>query len=520
MTRPEAYAAASAARVCILSRKDLRNITRVPRMARALGDAGYDVVVVALRAPVPELREMSSDTQYIAVSARPFTSKLLSFLRARALAHASRRERRSHAYAEAAAHGGWRRQLARAMRCIGWPFTKTGELARRLLLAAPCVAALRRPEQSPSLAWHELSRQPAAAILAEIVGAMHQRAVTRAFAAAADKATRGQIFQIVQAHDNHALLAARRLAARDNARLVYDAVELTAHRLATSFSPLQRLFEARDRRQEAAIFCRADAMTTVGDGVARWYADHYGIPRPVVVRNCRYFWPYHQDDRLRTDIGIGPDLPLIVWFGGIYPQQGVETLIEAMPLLPPSVHLAIIAYVLPRWQHYFASDLPNRAAELGVGDRVHFLPDRSPADLVPYVSGADLGVIPRPSWHPNNYHSMPNKFLEMVMARLPVAVSRLGDIVAAVESYDIGQSFDERDLRDVAAVLAHLLDPEVNRRLKGRVMKAAEEMTWEKESERYLALVRALAVKSADAPPSRLRHRRASRAGLRNRETA
>jgi glycosyltransferase involved in cell wall biosynthesis len=323
--------------------------------------------------------------------------------------------------------------------------------------------------------------------------------LTRAFAAAADKATRGRTFQVVQAHDNYALLAASRLARRDRARLIYDAVELTEHRLATNFTRLERLAEWYDRRQEAAIFRRADAVTTIGKGVAHWYTRQYRIAPPLVIRNCRYYWPYRADARLRTDIGVGAEVPLVVWFGGIYPQQGVELLIDAVPLFAPNVHLAIIAFVLPRWRGYFNDELPRRAADRGVAERVHFLPDRPPEDLVAYVSGADLGVIPRPSEHLNNFYSMPNKFLEMIMARLPIAVSRLGDIVDVVEEYGIGASFDQTSLDDMARVIGRMLDPQMNRRLKANLMKAAKEMNWELESLPYVALVRTLTRDAAQA---------------------
>ncbi len=485
---PVAGVAGEAAVVCILSRKDLRRVTRVPRMANALSEAGYGVVVVSLGAPAQALSPM---IEYIEVAPRPFTAKLLGFLNRRALAQENRR--RTITDAEGLVRGGRRAPAARFRRSLTGPPAWAVAFLRRFLLAPPCAMLLRKPGQGFVAAWRELSQKPAPAILATLVRVLHQQATTRAFADAADKATRGRIFRIVQAHDNYALVAASRLAARDDARLIYDAVELTAHRLATSFTPLERLFERRDRRQEAAIFRKADAVTTVGQSVGDWYAQHYRIASPLVVRNCQYYWPYELDGRLRADIGIGPAVPLVVWFGGIYPQQGVETLIDAMPLMAPNIHLAIIAFALPRWRKYVEEALPQRAADLDVANRVFFLAPRAPVDLVPYVSGADLGVIPRPSGYLNNFLSMPNKFLEMVMARLPVAVSRLSDIVDVAEEHGFGQSFDERDLADVAAVISRMLDPDINRRLKANVMKAANELTWEKESAPYVALVRSLA---------------------------
>ena len=40
---------------------------------------------------------------------------------------------------------------------------------------------------------------------------------------------------------------------------------------------------------------------------------------------------------------------------------------------------------------------------------------------------------------------MPNKFMEMVMARLPIAVSELVEMQALIERYGIGRVFDVRD---------------------------------------------------------------------------
>lgn len=488
--------------VCILSRKDLRNITRVPRMAKALADAGFAVTVVSLGAPVAQLRALCPAVEYREVSVRPLTGKFLGLLNGRALRQAKRRERRARRRAE--------RQAPHTGSAIMPPLIGIAALCRRLadwpraaLLAAPAALVLRPPGGSVGAAWRELAGLSAPAILVQLVRPWLQPRNTLAFARAADRATRDRRFDIVQAHDNYALAAAARLGRRDNARLVYDAVEISEHRLGASFNLLETLFERYDRRQEAAIFRRADAVVTVGQGLSDWYAGKYAIAAPRVVRNCRYFWDYRPDKRLRSDAGLSPETPLIVWFGGIYPQQGVETLIDVMPLLAPAVHLAIVAYALPRWASYIEAELPARAAALGVGGRVHFLPARDPEDLVPYVSGADLGVIPRPSALPNNFWSMPNKFLEMVMARLPIAASRLGDVVEAIGHYGIGQSFDESDLADMAAVLDRLLQPDVNRALKDNVMRAAEELTWEKESLPYVALVRSLARDGASAAKPR-----------------
>ncbi len=394
-----------------------------------------------------------------------------------------------------------RRLRARLRHMAAAPVRRLSRWLWSIFVAWPSALALKKGDQTFAQAWDELSGMTALELIFLFVGHLRQVAATRGFARETLKALRGRSFEVVQAHDNYALAAAHRLATRDRAKLIYDAVELTSHRMATNFSRLELLRERGERRREAAIFRRADAMTTVGEGLADWYCANYSIARPLVVRNCRYYWPYETDGRLRADTGVGPEVRLLVWFGGAYPEQGIELLIRALRLMAPSIHVAIVATVMPRWVAFVAG-LPQLAAELGVGGRVHILPPREPNDLIPYVSGADLGVIPRPSEHLNNFYSMPNKFLEMVMARLPIAVSRLGDMVDMVNKLDIGDVFDERDLDEVAAVIERMIEPATYARLRTNVMRAAEELTWENESKSYVALVRGLMPMRAAKDPA------------------
>ena len=269
----------------------------------------------------------------------------------------------------------------------------------------------------------------------------NQRWRTHGLADEADEATRGRRFDVVQAYDNYALVAAARLATRDGAKLIYDAVELTSHRLALDLNLVERIRERAERREETRIVRKADGMIAIGGALADWYARHYRRPRPLVVRNCRYYWPYQNDGRLRADAGVGPEMRLLVWVGSLYPQQGIEILIKALPHLAPHIHTAIIGFFQPFWKSYVQETLPALAASLGVADRVHILPEREPNDIVPYISGADIGVIPAWGEQVNNLISLPNKFHEMVMARLPLASSRLGETVDMINKYEIGSHF-------------------------------------------------------------------------------
>ncbi len=390
------------------------------------------------------------------------------------------------------AKGGLRAVARRFGRAARAPVRAAAWLSWRLFVVTPSALLLKKPSQRFAQKWGELALQDAVGVASEFAAVQNQRWLTHGFAEAADKVTRGHRFDVVQAYDNYALVAAARLASRDGAKLVYDAVELTSHRLALDLSFLERKRERAERREETRIVRKAEGVIAIGGGLADWYARQHRRPRPVIVRNCRYFWPYEVDGRLRADAGVGPEARLLVWIGSIYPQQGIEVLIRMLPHLAPHIHAAIIGFFQPRWQSYVQETLPALAASLGVAERVHILPEREPNDIVPYISGADIGVIPAWGAQVNNLIGLPNKFHEMVMARLPLASSQLGETVDMIKKYEIGGVFDERDLARTAAIIEGMLEPATYARLKANVMKAAETLTWENESSAYVELVGSL----------------------------
>jgi glycosyltransferase involved in cell wall biosynthesis len=490
--RPDTDASDARGSVCIVSRKRLSNVTRAPRMAKALIDAGYKVVVISPARPVRQLQEMCPEVEYIEVYPRPFTADLIDRLRNRQRRRQTRAKKREERYEPAQAGGGARALTSRVGRAATLPLRAVGSLLWHAVVTMPSAALLRTSDRGFAETWRTIANEDAIALASRFAMIPHQWTSTHALAAEADAATAGRRFDIVQAYDNYALVAAARLASRDGAKLIYDAVELSSHRLALDLNVLESTRERLERREEARIFRKAHAMITIGGGLADWYARHYGINRPLVVRNCRYYWHYEADARLRADCSVGPGVRLLLWCGSIYPQQGIEIAIKTLPHLSAQVHLAIVGFAQPFWKTYATETLPALAASLGVSGRVHFLREREPNDLVPYISGADVGLVPFPSDQPNNFHSLSNKFLEMVMARLPIASSRLGETVDTINEYRVGAAFDERDFAKTARAIEEMLEPKTYARLKENVGKAAEVLKWETESRPYVELIDSL----------------------------
>jgi glycosyltransferase involved in cell wall biosynthesis len=474
--------------ICILSRKDLSRITRVIRQARALIDAGHRVTIVCLKRSADELVVTVPEVEWVELELEAWTRQRL------VRAHERRRLRNRKRGLRLKAASGARQKLISAQFRFGDALRAA---VRMMVLLLPGSVLLRRRGQSPRDRYRELRALNPIQLMAEAMKPWGQRANTISFAEKACQALAGRRFDICQAHDNYALLAARRLARQSDARLLYDAVEISEHRnmilSIPRMSPLERASERFERWEETRIFKHhAAGMVTIGDGLADWYSKRYRIKRPVVVRNCRQYWEYQRRDDIRRDCRLPHRCSLVVWFGYAYPEQGIETIIEAARYVPRGVQFAVLADTIPRWEKFYAS-LRERAKEVGVDRIVHFLPARQPNELISYVSGAQLGIIPRPNAGPNVYYSMPNKFMEMVMARLPVAVSQLADMEHLITKYKIGRIFDVADPEDVARTLVEMLEPETYGALRTAIGDAAKVLCWENEAQSYLGLVNEIA---------------------------
>ncbi len=232
----------------------------------------------------------------------------------------------------------------------------------------------------------------------------------------------------------------------------------------------------------------ADAVVTVSDELAELLQrEHHLSERPIVVLNA----PTTEanldnlpDDgqapaaTLRDLCGIGEDVPLLVYSGLAAEKRGLATMIEALPGLPG----AHVALVVNRPESYYVGKLREQAANLGVSGRVHVLPYVSHWQVVPFLSTADIGVIPIHHW-PNHEIALITKFFEYSHARLPIVVSDVRAMSDMVRSTGQGEVFRATDVDDfLRAVRSVLADPERYRAAYDKPGLLAG-WTWEAQAE-------------------------------------
>ncbi|WP_067070139.1 glycosyltransferase family 4 protein [Carbonactinospora thermoautotrophica] len=280
---------------------------------------------------------------------------------------------------------------------------------------------------------------------------------------------------IIHAHDVDALGLAVRAAARARkagrtVKVVYDAHEYVAGvvRADPSWSPVMT-------HQEAKYISLADAVITVCHPLAEILRDRYRLSElPAVVANMP------ERDRpdeepvsdVRTVLGLDPRVPILVYPGVVTPLRGLTTVVEALPRLP-GVHFA----VLVGERHRYVVALEERAAELGVADRLHILPYVKPHQVVDFIRTATVGIIPLlPT--PAHQIAICTKYYEFMHAGLPVVVSDMRGQADLTRELGNGEVYPAGDATGCAnAVRAVLADRD--RYTKVYDAELLERFSWE-----------------------------------------
>ncbi|MCL6596316.1 MAG: glycosyltransferase [Firmicutes bacterium] len=175
---------------------------------------------------------------------------------------------------------------------------------------------------------------------------------------------------------------------------------------------------------------------------------HNGIEplRPQSPQECA---------RLRQDLGIAPEAPLLLTVARMTPQKGYDVLLAAVPEVlrrQPNAHFAWVGEGPER------ETLSAQARELGVDFAVHFLGHRD--DVPSLMSAADLLVLP------SRFEGHPLVALEALSLGLPVVGTRVCGMEEAIAHGETGLLVEpEQPTALAAAILELLSDPERRRRM-------------------------------------------------------
>jgi len=115
-------------------------------------------------------------------------------------------------------------------------------------------------------------------------------------------------------------------------------------------------------------------------------------------------------------LGKKPDDVFLVTTSRLVHKNAVDTVIEALALLPENVHFAVYGIGPDE------NALKALAEHLGVTSRVHFMGEIAHADIPPALAACDIFI------RPSRSEGMGNSFVEAMAAGLPVIATQEGGI--------------------------------------------------------------------------------------------
>lgn len=250
---------------------------------------------------------------------------------------------------------------------------------------------------------------------------------------------------LIHCHDLWPLQACVAAAEATGAKVIYDSHELEAHRNIQWTTQERRCWAGLESR----LLPKLDGVITVSDGIARELETQFKRRRVEVIHNT----PWRPEASacgadVRSAAGIAEDVPLIVYVGFITFGRGVEKLVQSMRHYPEA-HVALVGPA--------RADMLSKFRELaqiqGAEDRLHILPPVPAADLIPFLSTADVSAIIFQGTCLSHYYIKPNKLFESVFAGLPVVVPPFPDIARFVVENDVGCVFTSDAPEDLAQAL-------------------------------------------------------------------
>lgn len=180
----------------------------------------------------------------------------------------------------------------------------------------------------------------------------------------------------------------------------------------------------------------------------------YVIPNGV---DTELFRPQPRSETLRAQLDLSPVDRAVAIVAALRPEKNHAMLLEAIANVRrtrPEVKLLVVGEGPER------ANIERRAMELGVGDAVRLLGNRS--DVPEVLAAADAFCLS------SHMEANPVSILEALACEVPVVAPRVGSIPETVRDGDTGYLVEPGDASAMASRIAMLLEDETARRRLGK----------------------------------------------------
>lgn len=269
------------------------------------------------------------------------------------------------------------------------------------------------------------------------------------------------------------------------ARFVFDQHDLVPELYLSRFDRGEDLLYRAVCLLERLTYRSADVVIATNESY-REVAQRRGRKRPDEVFVVRSAPAVERFQRVPAEPALRRGKPhLLCYLGVMGPQDGVDYALRSLAALRDELGRS-------DWHAVFvgAGDtfdaMVELAAQLGLSDQVEFTGRIPDADLVRYLSTADVCLSPDPL-NPLNDVSTMNKVMEYMAMSRPIVSFELRE--ARVSAGEAALYAPANDVSEFAKLIARLLDDPVERERMGEIgrSRVAGELSWRRSSETLLA---------------------------------
>ncbi len=289
--------------------------------------------------------------------------------------------------------------------------------------------------------------------------------------------------QIYHCHDIDTLLIGYIASRVNHAKLVYDCHD--RYDEIKAGGTFIKAFRVGWRLMERALIHKADGVITVCDSFAEILSQRYNITYPLILYNCPYFHPWKKTSKLRDRYNIQPEDKIVLYFGAVFVDRGVELLIESSQYFLPGTKLVLLG---PASDDY-RPRLEGKIAALPNPDRVIWAGYIPMKEVPDYLMSADISTVPY-NILSSAYDTLPNKFFETMMAGLPIVTSNLPAMKRVIEETNCGMLVKKTTPETFAEAINTIIsDTNLMKRMGANSRRAAEKKyNWENQSKKIIEL--------------------------------
>lgn len=236
------------------------------------------------------------------------------------------------------------------------------------------------------------------------------------------------------------------------------------------------------RHAESILLNNAVHSTATSRSMAEALVDAYGCPTPEIIYNS---FPTSDRDYLDGQVLDRRDtsLPSVIWFSQtIGPGRGLETLVEALPMLPARVEVHLRGTPRAGYIEHLLADLPP-----AMKDSVFIHPQVPQSELLARLSEHDIGYCGELSNCINHDVTIANKMFEYMRAgHAIVASDTLGQTEVANMAPNAVRPFARGNAKSLANALGPLVESPAERQTaaKASVDALHKHFSWEISKDR------------------------------------